>query len=104
MKTRRKLLTKVGVRKIFVATFASYGTAITNEGRHTTALLLDVKDHGTIATEHVWIKVNEHFSKPGFFKKGDEIVFTARVMMYQKRSGMWDVGLENLTKVKKREV
>jgi hypothetical protein len=99
---RKSLITKVGVRKIFTAIFVSYGTAKTNEGEHATALLHDVKDHGKVCTDHAWVKATPEFKE---LKKGDKIMFRARVEMYPKshHNIKWDVGLTQLTKVKRCE-
>jgi len=100
---RTPLLNKIGVRKIFTATFVSYGTAKTNEGDHATALLHDVKDHGKLCADHAWVKATPEFKD---LKEGDTIMFRARVEMYPKshHNIKWDVGLMNLTKVKRRDV
>lgn len=101
---RSHLLTKVGVRKIFLATFERYGSVKTKEGVFiTTALLKNVKDHGTVCADHVWVKVSPSFHEAGSFEDGDMIMFRARVEMYKKyRPNLqWDIGLSELTKVKK---
>ena len=97
---RTPLLNKIGVRKIFTAMFVSYGTVKTNDGDFASALLHDVKDHGTVVADHTWVKPPTEFKD---LKEGDKIMFYARVEMYPKNhhSFKWDVGLMNLTRVKR---
>lgn len=98
---RRQLITKVGVRKIFTATFEKYG-AIRNDdgGVTTTILLLDVKSKGRSITDHVWIKPPKETDV--VLTKGDKIMFRARVAEYRKNFGLIrDIGLECPTKITK---
>jgi hypothetical protein len=99
---RSSLITKVGVRKIFTATFTSYGTAKLPEGELPTALLTDVKDHGTIVADHIWIQ-NPPFSNVGILLPGEKIMFRAQVMPYPKEHHniKWDIGLTNLSQVRR---
>ena len=100
---RTKLLSKVGVRKIFTATFVSYGTAKVNDNEFASALLHDVKDHGDVVADHAWVKTTPEFKE---LVEGDNIMFRARVELYPKihHNIKWDVGLMDLTKVKRRDV
>ena len=72
----------------------------TNDGDFASALLHDVRDHGKTCADHTWVKATPAFKN---LTEGDKIMFHARVEMYPKNhyNIKWDVGLTNLTKVKR---
>jgi hypothetical protein len=97
---RTTLLNKVGVRKLFTATFVCYGSVKADGYEYATVLLKDVKDHGTVCADHTWVKATPAFKE---LNARDKIMFYARVVLYPKNyvRMRWDVGLTNLTKVKR---
>jgi hypothetical protein len=102
---REQLLTKIGVRKISTGIFQKYGFNKDKEGTVTSTLLLvDVKSKGNVVSDHLWVVMTKEFETVGTLSKGDKLMFTARVEPYKRKSNRQvDIGLTNLTKIKRCE-
>lgn len=87
---REELAKREGLRQVFRATVARWGSKAAFGGPNApTILLTDVRDRGgeTVA-DHVWFTVDELFARLSL-EVGDEIEFTARVIAYRKGCGGW---------------
>lgn len=99
---RESLKTKVGVRKIFTATFDRYGFTKNADGSIITAVLLQrVNFKGEPIVDHVWLQCPYGFSQSGEkFENGEKIMFTAEVTRYWKSGHEMDFGLTRPQKIK----
>jgi hypothetical protein len=100
---REALETKVGVRKIFTGIFKQYGFVKNKDGSITTTMLLsEIKSKGVFVSDHVWVERTElMLLEIGYLSPGVKLMFSARVKPYYKSGHEKDIGLYDLTKVKR---
>ncbi|MDE2022143.1 MAG: hypothetical protein KGI71_04535 [Patescibacteria group bacterium] len=96
---RDKLAPHLGKRLAFNATFADQYRQ-RGGGKFPAVkmmLLVDVKFHGEICTDHLWMNCGQRFD-PTAFKRGDIVAFKATVVEYEKGYlGRRNDGLEGIT-------
>jgi len=82
---RKKLKAINNHRKTFIGVFKRYGTRNGFKGRpEKTILLVDIKNNGTLMTDHIWFPLTKGFQSLGPLTEGQKVMFDARVGEYVK--------------------